>query len=249
MSETNKAIEVMPVGPIPRMPVDIAEAVLKVMEAVGYVRKMGRNKDHGYFFAAIGDVLAKVQPAMVDAGLVIVQREGKWTWLNDGKILAITYSFTLHLITGTTWDCDIQKTGIARFESKTGGIDDKAVNKCSSAARKYLQLELFQIPTGDLPEADDDGDSRLGRREAPQEDNGMSHQTEDDRITDITKKEAARNWVDSAKIEVAQLAPATELDKFELYYAETLDKLFLTDDRLHQELMDAIAMRKKDLAA
>lgn len=246
MSETNKAIDAMPVIPIPRMPVDIAEAVLKVMEKVGYVRKMGFNKEHKYFFTAIGDVIGALNPAMVEAGLVIVQREGKWTWLNDGKILAITYSFTLHLKSGTTWEADIQKTGISRFMSNSGGVDDKAVNKCSSAARKYLDMELFQIPTGDMPEADEDGDPRLAPRER---DDGTGRQPEDDRMVDITKREAARGWVDSAKIDIGQLAPAGELDKFELHYAETLEKLFLLDDRLHQEVMDAIKARKAALIA
>lgn len=244
MTDDNVAIANDPPIPLERLPVCIAVAVKEVMEAVGYVRKMGRNKDHNYFFAAIGDVLAKVQPAMAEAGLVIIQREGKWTWLNGGKILAITYSFTLHHINGTTWEGDIKKTGMARFLSNNGGADDKVINKCSSAARKYFQLELFQIPTGDLPEADSDGDPRLARQEPDRDEEPVR---EDDRMAAITKKDAARSWVDSAVIEVGQLATVADLDKFELHFTETLEKLYHLDDRLHKELMDAIAARKKQI--
>lgn len=139
------------------LPPKVAEAVVKVMGDVGYVQKKGTNTFHNYKFAAVGDVLAKLQPAMHEAGLLIAQDEIGHEVLADAAMMA-TYQFVLSHASGETWQHFPKHTGMAAFRNAKGSIDDKALNKCHTAARKYFLLALFQIPTGEAVDPDEDGD-------------------------------------------------------------------------------------------
>jgi len=142
---------------IPALPPKVAEAVVKVMGDVGYVQKKGVNSFHNYKFAAVGDVLAKIQPAMHEAGLLIAQDEVGHEVLADAAMTA-TYQFVLSHASGETWQHFPRHTGMAAPRTQKGSIDDKALNKCHTAARKYFLLALFQIPTGEAVDPDMDGD-------------------------------------------------------------------------------------------
>ena len=142
---------------IPALPPKVAEAVVKVMGDVGYVQKKGVNSFHNYKFAAVGDVLAKIQPAMHEAGLLIAQDEVGHEVLADAAMTA-TYQFVLSHASGETWQHFPRHTGMAALRTQKGSIDDKALNKCHTAARKYFLLALFQIPTGEAVDPDMDGD-------------------------------------------------------------------------------------------
>lgn len=134
------------------MPQAIAEAIGAVMGKVQNVEKRGENKFHNYKFARVEDLIFQVQPAMVEAGLVITQDEIGHEMAADAVMLA-TYAFSLSHKSGVTWG-PIRQTGMASLKNTKGGYDDKALNKCHTAARKYFILGLFQVPAGDLPDAD-----------------------------------------------------------------------------------------------
>ena len=68
-------------------------------------------------------------------------------------------------------------TGMSIGRNTKGEYDDKAINKCHSAARKYFLLSLFQVPSGDFDDADEGpaahpekpkADQRAISREQPQ---------------------------------------------------------------------------------
>jgi hypothetical protein len=149
--ETN--ITIPPLGAKP-MPKEIAEAVTKVMARVDYVEKKGENTFHHYKFAAVGDLLAKIQPAMAEAGLSLVQNEVKFSFPNNGEFTLATYEFILSHASGVTWEERPKITGMAAGRNSKGGMDDKALNKCHTAARKYFLLSLFQVPTGEDADPD-----------------------------------------------------------------------------------------------
>lgn len=142
------------------MPAPIGEAVVAIMAKVRNVEKQGENKFHNYKFARVEDLIFQVQPAMAEAGLVITQDELSHGIEADAVMLA-TYAFSLSHVSGVTWG-PVRQTGMASARNTKGGWDDKALNKCHTAARKYFILGLFQVPAGDLPDADVDAD-----REAP----------------------------------------------------------------------------------
>jgi hypothetical protein len=64
-------------------------------------------------------------------------------------------------VSGETWPQPLRQTGVSTCRNSKGGWDDKSLNKCHTAARKYFLLALFQIPTGEEEDAD------LGENERP----------------------------------------------------------------------------------
>lgn len=136
----------------------IVQAVSKIMNDVGSVKKEGNNAFHNYKYATAADISHKIQPLLAREGLVILQSETERHFVADGAALAITYEFVLAHKDGETWPDKPKQTGMAAARNSKGGFDDKAANKCHTAARKYFTLALFQIPTGDYDDADKDED-------------------------------------------------------------------------------------------
>ena len=136
----------------------IVTAISKIMGDVGSVKKDGENKFHNYKYATASDILHKLQPLLAREGIVIFQNECGSEFLSDGSVLAITYEFVIAHREGEIWPDKPRHTGMAAARNTKGGFDDKAGNKCHTAARKYFMLALFQIPTGDYEDADDQED-------------------------------------------------------------------------------------------
>lgn len=149
------------------MPKSVAEAVNAVMGTVTYVQKRGQNDFHRYKFAAIGDILDKLQPAMHEAGLIVTQDEVKSELIADGSVMVATYEFSLSHKSGETWAIRPKHTGMASAKNSKGGFDDKALNKCHTAARKYFLLGLFQIPTGEHDDPDYQEDRPAAKNDKP----------------------------------------------------------------------------------
>ena len=158
------------------MPKEVSDAVLKVMEEVGYIQKTGTNQFHNYKYASIEAVLEKVQPALVKCGLAITQSEVSHGIVADGNLMEAVYEFTLSA--NGTQSAPIRHTGLASLRNTKGGYDDKALNKCHTAARKYFILGVFQIPTGlaEDPDAEEDKpkNKAAGNNQQKQEDTGLA---------------------------------------------------------------------------
>ena len=187
---------------IPPIPPEIAGAISQVMREIEPVAKKGYNTEHKYKFVAIGDLLGEIQPLMATAGLIIIQREKSFTWYEDGAFVAITYDFSLAHQGGATWRGDMPQTGLARFRFKSGGVDDKAFNKCHTAARKYFLMALFQIPSGDISDTDKDGGD--GQEPAAAE-----------RVAKQESAEAQR-WAQTAKDYIGRIKTADDLRKWKV---------------------------------
>lgn len=131
----------------------IVVAIARVMHAVGAVEKDGYNEFHRYKYASAAAIAHSLQKLMAENGLVIVQRERDTRYDADMGMLAIRYDFDVQHTSGDHLE-PVQHTGMSAAKNSKGGFDDKAANKCHTAARKYFLLGLFQIPTGDYPDAD-----------------------------------------------------------------------------------------------
>ena len=137
------------------MPKEVTEAVIQMMKRVGYIQKTGKNEFHGYKYASIEGVLEKVQPALVECGLTISQNEVSHAIVGGDNLMEATYEFVLSHSSGVQ-SSPIRHTGLAALRNSKGGYDDKALNKCHTAARKYFILGMFQIPTGLDADAEED---------------------------------------------------------------------------------------------
>jgi hypothetical protein len=70
-----------------------------------------------------------------------------------------------------------------------GGFDDKAANKCHTAARKYFLLGLFQVPTGeDYRQPAHDGDADSGDDAPPPADQRLDKEQAKDAASAIATR-------------------------------------------------------------
>jgi hypothetical protein len=188
----------------------IAEAVLKVMSQVGYVQKKGVNSFQNYKYASIEGILEKIQPALVDCGLVIVQSEISHEIVAEGNLMEAVYEFTLHHSSGET-STPIRQTGLSSLRNSKGGYDDKALNKCHTTARKYFILGLFQIPTGlaDDADAEEDKPAAAPVRPTPPRDPIPAAKSYVDEaikaIGTLTDAAGLNAWVDANKTKLERL--------------------------------------------
>lgn len=134
---------------------NIAAAIANVMEEIGIIPKGGRNDFQRYDYARIEDILQRLTPLMGKHGLVLVPSEKTRSIFDNDAVVMATYSFTLIHKSGDVWPFPLEWTGISRARDSKGGFDDKALNKCATAAQKEFLKKLFQIPVGDDADAHD----------------------------------------------------------------------------------------------
>jgi hypothetical protein len=144
----------------------LVAAIAAVMNEVHVVAKRGENEFHSYRYATMGDILKEITPLLGRHGIVIFQSETGRAMFDDDNVIAVEYSFTVAHASGETWPHVIKQTGVSTCRNSKGGWDDKSLNKCHTAARKYFLLALFQIPTGDEADADQ-GDRRPAPAQVP----------------------------------------------------------------------------------
>jgi hypothetical protein len=132
----------------------LVAAIAAVMNEVHVVAKRGENEFHRYRYATMGDILKEVTPLLGRHGIVIFQSETGRAMFDDDNVIAVEYAFTVAHASGETWPHVIKQTGVSTCRNTKGGWDDKSLNKCHTAARKYFLLALFQIPTGEENDAD-----------------------------------------------------------------------------------------------
>lgn len=131
-----------------------------VMDAVRNIPKTGVNPHFGYKYATDQDVFNAVRAAMVEHGLTLTLSivEVTRTPVGNKMHTCAKFEYTIY------GDADEHITGT--WFAEAIGNDDKAINKCATAALKQLLLKLFIIPTGDDPDHDkgtpDDDDADAG---------------------------------------------------------------------------------------
>jgi hypothetical protein len=167
----------------------LTKAISQVMLEIDTVAKRGENTFHRYRYAKMEDVLRRLTPLLGKHGIAVFQDEVARSMFDGDSVIAITYEFVVAHESGETWPDRLRQTGVSRCRDSKGGWDDKAVNKCHTAARKYFLLSLFQIPTGDEEDAD------RGGREAA-------------RTDDTKPSKDAKNWTTKFLARVRQLRSA-----------------------------------------
>lgn len=161
--------EVAPQGeaqpPLPKTDcTQLLGAIAAVMAEIQPVEKGGWNKFQSYAFARMQDLLVTVTPLMGKHGIVVFQHEEGREMFDGGNAIAIRYRFTIVHKSGEVWFERPLQTGLSRCRDSKQGFDDKSLNKCHTAARKYFLMSLFQIPTEDMEDGDDGERPQAGPR-------------------------------------------------------------------------------------
>lgn len=146
---------------------NLTTAIVSVMSKVGSVAKTGHNAFHRYDYASEADLLRALQPAMAEAGLVLLpvivdsrtieagtDRKQQTRYRTD---VLVTY----RLLHTSCESIDLQAPG--------SGMDpeDKGAYKAMTGALKYVLRQAFLIPTGDDPDDDKREPEQQTRRETP----------------------------------------------------------------------------------
>lgn len=127
----------------------------EAMRRIGAVEKASQNRDQGYKFRGVDDVVAACHPVFVDCGIVMVPRVRavrQSTWTNQKGTLVTDVSLDVSFIFyGPTRD-----RIVASVVGEARDYADKATNKAMSAALKYALVQVLCIPTYNLlDEADE----------------------------------------------------------------------------------------------
>lgn len=144
----------------------IFERLAAVMRDIGSISKDQTNREQGFKFRGIEDVLNGVQPAMakhqVFTTQTIVNSERKEITTKSGKSgqhCIYTYKFTFWTIDGSSVSTYMDGEGI--------DYGDKGANKCVSIALKYALINTLLIPTKDLDDPDAECHEVVKKQPAP----------------------------------------------------------------------------------
>ena len=149
------------------MPAPIAAAIVEIMGSIKSLPKSENNAHGGYAFASIDAFLAAVGPLCAGAGLIVLQDEESVEVFDRGGKgwLRITYAFTLAHSSGAIYERPMRRTVLQAIAGPqtTGGTQ--------SYALKMFMRSLFQIPTGDMDDADYQPKTAMETRQDIQERN------------------------------------------------------------------------------
>ncbi len=134
----------------------LVAAVNQVMHKVSYIKETGKNTFHKYAYASDEDLLKALQPAMVEAGVVLVpllmeQRVVEHSPDGKGKAQWRTELHATYLLAHTAG-------GWMYVQTVGTGLDgeDKGSFKAMTGALKYALRGTFLVPTGQDAERDRD---------------------------------------------------------------------------------------------
>jgi hypothetical protein len=209
----------------------VTKAIASVMLEIDKVAKRGQNTFHDYRYARMEDILQRLTPLLGKHGLAIFQDEVGRSMLDNDSVIAITYEFVVAHESGEVWPQRLRQTGASRCRDTKGGWDDKAVNKCHTAARKYFLLSLFQVPTGDETDPDQDGTAGPVRRHP--------------------NKSAAdvKAWVTKVLAGIRQLTTIRALDQFLEDRRPQLERLAIVSPDQRRVVDAAIERRRSELTS
>lgn len=131
----------------------IYEAISNVMAEIGAIGKGKRNKQQGFMYRGIDDVMNALQPALVKHNVFITpnvigeKREERPT--KSGGVLFYTRLDVLYRF--YTTDGSFVETKVIGEAMDSG---DKATNKAMSIAYKYACFQVFCIPTEEMLDPD-----------------------------------------------------------------------------------------------
>src|ERR1700730_4051329 len=119
------------------MSAKIAKALHQGMSSVGYIQKTGKNAFHGYKYAGEADLLEKLRPAMLEAGLLLIPSVADVSTIDEHGVTTVRMEYTLIHKDGDVWPIKIGAAGQGGDKNKNG-VGDKGLYKAITGANKYL---------------------------------------------------------------------------------------------------------------
>lgn len=151
----------------------LVKKLAEIMSAVRNVEKKGYNSFHKYAYATEADVSIAVREELAKRFVMMIpsvlRREIREHTNNRGKIEYIAIvDMEFKFIDGETGE-EI----LFHFSGEGQDAGDKAIYKAETGTQKYAMMKVFQIPTGDDPERDNDPPPGNGQQQGQQQRNNQ----------------------------------------------------------------------------
>lgn len=142
-------------------------ALAQANRAIGSIGKNRKNKEQNFNFRGIDDVMNAVHSALSEAGVFILTEPEGDPKITERKTRAGGAIY--HILQKWRFQfCAEDGSSItSAFWGEALDMGDKAMNKSSSIALKYVLLQLFLIPTEEQAALDPDGQSYETRPAQP----------------------------------------------------------------------------------
>jgi hypothetical protein len=137
-----------------RMSMNIYQSIVAAMADIEPIAKGRRNKEQGFQFRGIDEIMNELQPILKKHGLFVVpeiidvKRQERLTKSGSTLLYSVaTIRYTMYAHDGSSI------SGSTIGEGMDSG--DKASNKAMAVAMKYFLLQTFCIPTEDAKDPDE----------------------------------------------------------------------------------------------
>jgi hypothetical protein len=138
----------------------LVKKLCRIMKAVGYLQKTGRNQKQEYNYATEADVAEMLRDKLAEENVFIfpncvrnertrIERPG----YNAGEF-KVSYATDVEM-EWTFEDGDSGETRVCKIPGSSETPGDKGVYVAQTGSEKYLLMKAFLIPTGDDPERDE----------------------------------------------------------------------------------------------
>jgi hypothetical protein len=137
-------------------PRGIFAALAKANRAVGTIGKNRRNVEQKFNFRGIDDVMNELHSALSEAGVFIITEPEGEPKFTERKTRSGSAIYHLLQKWKFTFCAEDGSSVSASFLGEALDMGDKATNKSSSIALKYVLLQMFLIPTQEQGDSDPD---------------------------------------------------------------------------------------------
>jgi len=134
----------------------IYSALIAANRSIGAIGKDRKNKEQGFNFRGIDDVMNALHAALADVGVVILTAPEGAAAITERKTRnggTIFHCLQCWKFTFVAEDGSFVESS---FIGEACDMGDKAFNKTSSIALKYVLLQMFLIPTVEQAQSDPD---------------------------------------------------------------------------------------------
>lgn len=131
----------------------IYKAMLSIMQDVDVIKKEKRNKDQGFMFRGIDDMMNSLHGLFAKHGVFIVpiveSFDVKERPTKSNSVIYLTHAVI-------TFNFTAQDGSFISIKNVGEAMDsgDKGMNKAMSIALKYALMQVFLIPTEDIADPD-----------------------------------------------------------------------------------------------
>jgi hypothetical protein len=253
----NNIVPVPPPGVLKSYPPKLAKTLMAITREFGPIKKGsakdatigGWNDFHKYGYQRWDDVLQRESELFAKHGIILQQSEVARSLLD--KLISISYEFTIINEDGDVWPDRPVWTAIGRLQDHKGIFDDKAANKCHSAAHKYFLLHTFKIKTQESVEDDADSDGRdkgepaAAKPKPPRPGSAEAKVLNEPKMID-SKGHKPDSWA-KAFVYAIERAEAADVENWVELNQPVIERI-KSYDGPYGEVVNAIAARRADLA-